>query len=176
MASASAIARRMVYTLCLSLCAQCRCGGATANRPAKTTDPSLLLLIREYPGLGPENESHFGPVCAVWRNGRVIRRDSGTARGARYVEGVLSADQMNQLTVLIRSDKLKKASKDPSVVIDAPSERLYIWSEGTALLIAESTPAPNAGKISVIPSVRDLLLSFTLSNAHSLEQLPELPN
>ncbi len=136
------------YLLCCSACclwlAACsRVQEASQNRELAVdlsrTDVPLVMFHR-YPFYPPPGiEPPCGPVVGVWPDGRIVRVASEETIGESYVEGKLTAEQLQQLLKFIATHERLLKLEEGGVIEDAASERLGIRLKNHCISYEETT-------------------------------------
>jgi hypothetical protein len=98
-----------------------------------------FVTFHRYPAYpGPSQELICGHIVGVWADGRIVRVASEDTIGKSYVEGKLTAEQLQQLLRFLTAHPQVLQLKGGEVIVDAASESLGIRSRSHRVLYAET--------------------------------------
>ncbi|UCG16140.1 MAG: hypothetical protein JSV19_12680 [Phycisphaerales bacterium] len=125
---------------CCALLSFCSKEKAASQARKLAVDPSYpevpLVMFHRYPAYSPE--LICGPIVGVWSDGRIVRVESEGTIGKSYVEGKLTAEQLQQLLGFIATQERLLELEGGYLIVDAASERLGIRLKDHCVLYEET--------------------------------------
>lgn len=123
------------YLLCCSACCLWLAACSREQEASQTRELAVdlsrpdvpLVMFHRYPFYPPPGvEPPCGPIVGVWPDGRIVRVASEETIGESYVEGKLTAEQLQQLLRFIATHERLLKLEGGDVIEDAASEDLGI--------------------------------------------------
>lgn len=156
------------FCCCLVLFAGC----SNNNRQSATSPLGLddsrpdvpFVMFQRYGGMN--DDFVYGPIVAVWPNGRIVRITSEDAIGKRYVEGILTPSEVEGLLRYITTNERILKLDGGYIMPDSDFERVFIRLKDRRITYGESLPAyPDVRRTAEFTALRRHLMSLELPNA-----------
>lgn len=105
-----------------------------------------------------------GIVCAVWRDGTIVRCFEGTI-GPEYVEGTLRGDELQAIERILETIKSGKGAGNSAIAVDAGAEQITVRIDNRPITRIRDPAKPVADPFW---QLREMLLGASIEGAENV--------